>query len=64
MLSGERTIASLFQIGKMMKRGWEYSLENNDVGHVFTWGSIKVIILPDEVLFRVVIEDVCEILKN
>ena len=57
VLSGERTIAPLFQIGKMMKRGWEYSLENNDVGHVFTWGSIKVIILPDEVLFRLVIED-------
>lgn len=60
ILSGERLFTPLFQIGKMMKRSWEYSLENNDVGHVFKWGSIKVIILQDEVLFRVVIEDACE----
>lgn len=58
--SGERLFTPLFQIGKMTKKGWEYSLENDDLGYRFKWGSIKVIILPNEVLLRFVIEDVCE----
>jgi len=59
-LTGERIFTHLFQMGKMMKKGWEYSLENMEPGNIFKWGSMKVIILHDEVLLRFVIEDVCE----
>ena len=60
VISGERLFTPLFQIGEMMNRAWEYSLENDDLGYRFKWGSVKVIILPSEVLLRFVIEDVCE----
>ena len=57
-LMGERLFTPLFQMGKMMKKGWEYSLENMEPGNIFKWGTMKVIILHDEVLLRFVIEDV------
>jgi hypothetical protein len=57
-LRGERLFTPLFQMGKMMKKDWGYSLENMEPGNIFKWGSMKVINLHDEVLLRFVIEDV------
>ena len=56
--TGVRRFVPIFDMGRLGRGSWEYSIENYDVMTNFKWGSVKVLVNREICKIRIRIEDV------
>ena len=56
--TGARRLVPIFDMGRLGRGSWEYSIENYDVMTNFKWGSVKVLVNRKICKIRIRIEDV------
>ena len=56
--NGIRRFMPIFDMGRLGRGSWEYSIENYDVMTNFKWGSVKVLVNREICKIRIRIEDV------
>ena len=56
--TGFRNIIPIFNIGKLIRGSWEYSIDSYNIMTNFKWGSMKTFVGKDICKIRIRIEDV------
>ena len=56
--TGVREITPIFNIGRLCRGSWEYSIDSYNIMTNFKWGSMKVLVGKENCKIRIRIEDV------